>query len=167
MWIFCSVKNSSDVIEKFRETFRVLQYLFRFFYFKTHLCHMILSEIKVLSLVKFCFNRESKTYRSVLQIMRDFSRPRNTTRMHVGLSPSLWIFYYFPHGKYTGCFINSVTILNLYIIKISTLNCLTSKYYKNIMICILFGIKIDPYFHNLGLLYENFKKGKVSMMCSK
>ena len=26
------------------------------------------------------------------------------------------------------------------------------------MTCILFGIKIDPYFHNLGLLYENFKK---------
>ena len=26
------------------------------------------------------------------------------------------------------------------------------------MICILFGIKIDPYFHNLGLLYENLKK---------
>ena len=58
----------------------------------------------------------------------------------------------------TGCFINSVTILNLYIIKISPLNCLTSKYYKNMMICILFGIKIDPYFHNLGHLYENLKK---------
>ena len=26
------------------------------------------------------------------------------------------------------------------------------------MICILFGIEIDPYFHNLGLLYENLKK---------
>ena len=26
------------------------------------------------------------------------------------------------------------------------------------MICILFGIKIDPYFHNLGLLYENLKR---------
>ena len=60
-------------------------------------------------------------------------------------------------GTRTGCFINSVTILNLYIIKISTLNCLTSKYYENIMICILFGIKIDPYLHNLGLLYENLK----------
>ena len=55
----------------------------------------------------------------------------------------------------TGCFINSVTILNLYIIKISTLNYLTSKYYNKIKICILFVIKIDPYFHNLGLLYEN------------
>ena len=60
----------------------------------------------------------------------------------------------------TGCFINSVTILNLYIIKISTLKSLNSKYYKNIMICILFGIKIDPYFHNLGLLYENLKKAQ-------
>ena len=28
------------------------------------------------------------------------------------------------------------------------------------MICILFGIKIDTYFHNLGLLYENFKKAQ-------
>ena len=28
------------------------------------------------------------------------------------------------------------------------------------MICILFGIKIDPYFHNLGLLYENLKKAQ-------
>ena len=59
---------------------------------------------------------------------------------------------------YTGCFINSVTILSLYIIKISTSNCLTSKYYKDIMICILFGIKIDPYFHNLSLVCENLKK---------
>ena len=58
----------------------------------------------------------------------------------------------------TGCFINYVTILNLYIIKISTLNCLTSKYYKNIVICILFGIKIYPYFNNLGLSYETLKK---------
>ena len=40
------------------------------------------------------------------------------------------------------------------------LNCLTSKYYRNIMICILFGIKINPYFHNLGLLYEHFKKAQ-------
>ena len=63
-------------------------------------------------------------------------------------------------GTYTGCFINSVTILNLFIIKISTLNCLTSKYYRNIMICILFGIKLDPYFHNLGPLYENLKKAQ-------
>ena len=61
---------------------------------------------------------------------------------------------------HTGCFINYVTILNLYIIKISTLNCLTSKYYKNIVICILFGIKIYPYFHNLGLSYETFKKAQ-------
>ena len=59
---------------------------------------------------------------------------------------------------YTGCFINSVTILNLCIIKISTLIFLTSKYYKNIMICILFGKKIDPHFNNLGLLYENLKR---------
>ena len=61
---------------------------------------------------------------------------------------------------HTGCFNNSVTILNFYAIKISTLNCLTSKYYKNIMLCILFDIKNDPYFHNLGLLYENFKKAQ-------
>ena len=61
-------------------------------------------------------------------------------------------------GRHTGCFINSVTILILYMIKISILNSLTSKYYKNIMICILFGIKIDPYFRNLGLLYEILKK---------
>ena len=64
----------------------------------------------------------------------------------------------FFYIRCTGCFINSVTILNLYIIKISTLNCLNSKDYENIMICILFGIKIDPYLHNLGLLYENLKK---------
>ena len=62
--------------------------------------------------------------------------------------------------RHTGCFINYVTILNLHIIKISTLNYLTFKYYKNIMICILFGIKIDPYFHNSGFLYENLKKAQ-------
>ena len=28
------------------------------------------------------------------------------------------------------------------------------------MICILFGIKIDPYFHNLDLLYVNLKKAQ-------
>ena len=28
------------------------------------------------------------------------------------------------------------------------------------MIWILLGIKIDPYFNNLGLLYENFKKAQ-------
>ena len=58
---------------------------------------------------------------------------------------------------YTGCFINFVTILNLYIIKVPILNCLSSKYYKNIMIYILFYIKSYLYFHNVGLLYDNFK----------
>ena len=70
-------------------------------------------------------------------------------------TPILHISSIFLNTDCTGCFINSVTILNLYIIKISTSNCLTPIYYKNIMICILFGIKIDPYFHNLSLVCEN------------
>ena len=32
------------------------------------------------------------------------------------------------------------------------------------MICILFGIKINSYFQNLGLLYENLKKAQF-LLC--
>ena len=44
------------------ETFRVPKYLLSTFLHYTHPCRMILSKKKVLSLVKWCFNRESKTY---------------------------------------------------------------------------------------------------------
>ena len=43
------------------KTFRILKYLLSIFLHYTNPCHMIFKEI-VLSLVKLCFNRESKTY---------------------------------------------------------------------------------------------------------
>ena len=89
------------------------------------------------------------------------SRKCRENNKHANLKARIIYDVIFTYTRlYTGCFINYVTILNLYIIKISTLNCLTSKYYKNIVICILFGIKIYPYFHNLGLSYETLKKAQ-------
>ena len=55
-----------------------------FFYFMPTLPHDLIEE-RVLSLVKWCFNRESKRT-SLLQTRRDFSPTRNMTRIHVGLA---------------------------------------------------------------------------------
>ena len=62
----------------------------------------------------------------------------------------------------TLCMLGEAAVRGLIvcIIKISILNCFTSKYYKNIMICILFGIRIYPYFQNVRLLYDDFKKAQ-------
>ena len=60
---FWSIKNSSEVIERLRlrnfQGFQVSSFDFSTLY--TSLPHYLIKE-KVLSLVKWCFNRESKTY---------------------------------------------------------------------------------------------------------
>ena len=86
---FWSIKNSSEVIEKLRlRNFQGSQVSsFDFSTLYTSLPHDLIKE-KVLSLVKWCFNRESKRT-SVLQIRRDFSPTRHMTRINVGLALSL------------------------------------------------------------------------------
>ena len=86
---FWSIKNSSKVIEKLRlRNFQCSQVsYFDFSTLYTSLPHDLIKD-KVLSLVKWCFNRESKRT-SVLQIRRDFSPTRHMTPVNVGLALSL------------------------------------------------------------------------------
>ena len=94
---FWSIKNSSEVIEKLRlRNFQGSQVSsFDFSTLYTSLPHDLIKD-KVLSLVEWCFNRESngvstesQKRTSVLQIRRDFSPTRHMTRINVGLALSL------------------------------------------------------------------------------
>ena len=85
---FWSIKNSSEVIEKFRlRNFQILKYLLSIFLLYTHPCHMISSKQKCCLLLNGV-STESQKFTSVRQLRRDFSPTRNMTRMHVGLALS-------------------------------------------------------------------------------
>ena len=85
---FWSIKNSSEVIEKLRlqncQGSQVSSFDFSTLYIS--LPHDLI-KAKVLSLVKWCFNRESKTYLCTSD-KAGFSPTRNMTRMHVELALS-------------------------------------------------------------------------------
>ena len=85
---FLSIKNSSEVIEKLRlRNFRGSQVSsFDFSTLYTSLPHE-LSKAKVLSLVNWCFNRESKTYLCTSD-KAGFFATRNMTRINVGFARS-------------------------------------------------------------------------------
>ena len=85
---FWSIKNSSEVIEKLRlRNFQGSQVSsFDFSTLNTSLPHDLI-KAKVLSLVKWCFDRESKTYLCT-SAKAGFSPTRNMTRMQVGLALS-------------------------------------------------------------------------------
>ena len=83
---FWSIKNSSEVIEKLRlRNFRgshVSSFDFSTLY--TSLPHALI-KAKVLSLVNWCFNRESKTYLCTSD-KAGFLATRNMTRINIGLA---------------------------------------------------------------------------------
>ena len=85
---FWSIKNSSEVIEKLRlRNFQGSQVSsFDFSTLYKSLPHDLI-KAKVLSLVKWCFDRESKTYLCT-SAKAGFFSTRNMTRMHVGLALS-------------------------------------------------------------------------------
>ena len=85
---FWSIKNSSEVIEKLRlRNFRgSLVSSFDFSTLYTSLPHDLI-KAKVLSLVNWCFNRESKTYLCTSD-KAGFLATRNMTRINVGLARS-------------------------------------------------------------------------------
>ena len=80
---FWSIKNSSEVIEKLRlRNFPGSQVSsFDFSTLYTFLPHDLI-KAKVLSLVKWCVNRESETH------LCTSDKARNMTRMHVGIALS-------------------------------------------------------------------------------
>ena len=85
---FWSIKNSSEVIEKLRlRNFRGSQVSsVDFSTLYTSLPHDLI-KAKVLSLVNWCFNRESKTYLCTSD-KAGFLATRNMTRINVGLARS-------------------------------------------------------------------------------
>ena len=85
---FWSIKNSSEVIEKLRlRNFRGSQVSsFDFSTLYTALPHDLI-KAKVLSLVNWCFNRESKTYLCTSD-KAGFLATRNMTHINVGLARS-------------------------------------------------------------------------------
>ena len=85
---FWSIKNSSEVIEKLRlRNFRGSQVSsFDFSTLYISLPHDLI-KAKVLSLVNWCFSRESKTYLCT-SAKAVFLATRNTTRINVGLARS-------------------------------------------------------------------------------
>ena len=85
---FWSIKNSSEVIEKLRlRNFRGSQVSsFDFSTLYTSLPHDLI-KAKVLSLVNWCFNRESKTYLCTSD-KAGFLATRNMTHINVGLARS-------------------------------------------------------------------------------
>ena len=85
---FWSIKNSSEVIEKLRlRNFRGSQVSsFDFSTLYTSLPHDLI-KAKVLSLVNWCFTRESKTYLCTSD-KAGFLATRNMTRINVGLARS-------------------------------------------------------------------------------
>ena len=85
---FWSIKNSSEVIKKLRlRNFRGSQVSsFDFSTLYTSLPHDLI-KAKVLSLVNWCFNRESKTYLCTSD-KAGFLATRNMTRINVGLARS-------------------------------------------------------------------------------
>ena len=82
---FWSIKNSSEVIEKLRlRNFWGSQVSsFNFSTLYTSLPHDLI-KAKVLSLVNWCFNRESKTYLCT-SVKAGFFSNKNMTRINVGL----------------------------------------------------------------------------------
>ena len=86
---FWSIKNSSEVIEKLRlRNFQGSQVSsFDFSTLYTSLPHDLI-KAKVLSLVNWCFNRESKSYLCTSHLRQDFLATRNMTRIDVGLARS-------------------------------------------------------------------------------
>ena len=85
---FWSIKNSSEVIEKLRlRNFQGSQVSsFDFSTSYSSLPHDLI-RAKMLSLVKWCFDRESKTY-PCTSAKAGFSPTRNMTRIRVGLALS-------------------------------------------------------------------------------
>ena len=85
---FWSIKNSSEVIEKLRlRNFQGSQVSsFDFSTLYTSLPHDLI-KAKVLSLVNWCFNRESKFYLCT-SLKAGFLATRNMTRIDVGLARS-------------------------------------------------------------------------------
>ena len=85
---FWSIKNSSEVIEKLRlRNFRGSQVSsFDFSTLYTSLPHDLI-KAKVLSLVNWCFNRESKSYLCT-SLNAGFLATKNMTRIDVGLARS-------------------------------------------------------------------------------
>ena len=83
---FWSIKNSSEVIEKLRmRNFQGSQVSsFDFSTLYTSLPHDLI-KAKVLSLVNWCFNRESKSYLCT-SLKAGFLATRNMTRIGVGLA---------------------------------------------------------------------------------
>ena len=86
---FWSIKNSSEVIEKLRlRNFQGSQVSsFDFSTLYTSLPHDLI-KAKVLSLVNWCFNRESKSYLCTSLKAGFFLATRNMTRIDVGLARS-------------------------------------------------------------------------------
>ena len=77
-------------------TFRVLEYLLSTSTSYTSLPHDLM-KAKVLSLVNWCFNRDSETYLSTSG-KAGFLTTQNRTRTNVGLSLVMWSFF-FLRGK--------------------------------------------------------------------
>ena len=94
---FWSIKNSSEVIEKLRNFQGSQVSSFDFSTLYTSLSHDLI-KAKVLSLVKWCFNRESKTY-LWSQIGGNFLQQEIWLVYMLDLHWVMWSFY-FPHGKY-------------------------------------------------------------------
>ena len=86
---FWSIKNSSEVIEKLRlRNFQGSQvFSFDFSTLYTSLPHDLI-KAKVLSLVNWCFDRESKSYLCISLKAGFFLATRNMTRIDVGLARS-------------------------------------------------------------------------------
>ena len=85
---FCSIKNSSEFIEKLRlHKFQGSQVSsFDFYTLYMSLPHDLI-KANVLSLVNWCFNRESKSY-SCTPLKARFLATRNINRIDVGLERS-------------------------------------------------------------------------------
>ena len=99
-----SINTSSEVIEKLRMHYLQGSHRSSFSIFTfIDIIATLSYQSKSLSLVKWCFSRESKTF--VLQIRRFFLPTRNMTRINVGLALSYVKrknTTYVPHGKLDG-----------------------------------------------------------------
>ena len=96
---FWSIKNSSEVIDKLRlcnlQGAQVSS--FDLSTLNVSLPHALI-KAKVLSLVNWCFNRESKSYICTSD-EAGFFATKNMTHIDVGLAQSN-VRFYFPHGKH-------------------------------------------------------------------
>ena len=119
-------------------TFGVLRYLLSTFStLYTSLPHDLI-KAKVLSLVNWCFNRESKTYLCT-SVKAGFLATRNMTHINVGLAR--WSFY-FPHGKTYMC--NLMAWYNQQIVGDSYGHQLCSTYSRFIFILLREGLYVWP-----------------------